>query len=169
MKPLPWPRLLGRRIGAAGFTMVELLVVMAILGILAAAVMPLGETLLKAQRERELRQSLWDIRNAIDEYQRAMSAGGAPLPIGVSGYPSSLQVLVQGVPDPRAQAGSQTLYFLRRLPRDPMADPALPAEQTWRLRSYASPPDQPRPGADVYDVSSSSDALSLDGTPYSKW
>lgn len=157
------------RAAVRGFTMIELLVVMAILGILAAAVMPLGETLLKAQRERELRQALWEIRGAIDDYKRAMNTSSVPLPLGASGYPASLQVLVDGVPDPRTNAGGQTLYFLRRLPRDPMADPALPAEQTWRLRSYASSPTEPRPGADVYDVSSSSDALSLDGTPYSKW
>lgn len=156
---------------ARGFTMIELLVVMAILGILAAAVMPLGETLLQAQRERELRQSLWQIRGAIDEYKRAISSGSVPLPLGASGYPASLQLLVDGVPDPRAQGQGQgqTLYFLRRLPRDPMADPRLPAEQTWRLRSFASSPTEPRPGVDVYDVRSSSDALALDGSSYATW
>ncbi len=157
------------RAAMRGFTMIELLVVMAILGILAAAVMPLGETLLVAQRERELRQSLWEIRGAIDEYKRAMSASSVPLPLGASGYPASLQVLVDGVPDPRAQGQGRTLYFLRKLPRDPMADPRLPAEQTWRLRSYASSPTEPKPGVDVYDVHSSSDALALDGSSYAKW
>jgi general secretion pathway protein G len=154
---------------ARGFTMIELLVVMAILGVLAAAVMPLGETLLQAQRERELRQSLWEIRNALDEYKRAMGASGVPLPVGASGYPASLQVLVDGVPDPSATGAGRTLYFLRKVPRDPMADPRLPAEQTWRQRSYASSATDPKPGVDVYDVTSSSDALALDGTPFSKW
>jgi len=157
------------RLAAGGFTMIELLVVMAILGILAAAVMPLGETMLVAQRERELRQSLWEIRNAIDEYKRAMSAGTMPPLIEASGYPPNLQALVDGVPDPRAQGQGRTLYFLRKVPRDPMADPRVPAAQTWRLRSYASSATDPRPGVDVYDVHSSSDATALDGSLYAKW
>jgi general secretion pathway protein G len=61
------------------------------------------------------------------------------------------------------------LYFLRQVPRDPFADPAVPAEKTWRLRSYASPPDKPVPGEDVFDVHSSSDGQALDGSSYAKW
>ena len=55
---------------------------------------------------------------------------------------------------PDARAPGQMHYFLRKLPRDPFADPALPAEATWALRSYQSPPDRPEPGRDVYDVRS---------------
>lgn len=66
-------------------------------------------------------------------------------------------------------AGGKRLYFLRRLPRDPFADPSLPAAQTWGLRSYASPPDAPAPGADVFDVHSRTDGVGLDGTPYRSW
>jgi general secretion pathway protein G len=152
---------------ARGFTIVELLVVMAVLGVLAAAVMPLGVSLITARKERELRQALWEIRSAIDEYKRASDKIG--IASGATGYPPSLKTLVEGVPDTRPQARGQIMYFLRQVPRDPFADPSLPAEQTWRLRSYTSPADKPEPGADVYDVKSSSSAIALDGTAYAKW
>ncbi|TXT40781.1 MAG: putative type II secretion system protein [Comamonadaceae bacterium] len=147
--------------------MIELLVVMAILGVLAAAVMPLGETLVTAQKERDLRQALIEIRGALDEYKRVMDQiGNQP---GGSGYPPNLKVLTEGTPDPRWQAKGARLYFLRAIPRDPFASHQLPAEQTWHLRSYASPPDKPAPGADVYDVHSSSKAKALDGSFYAQW
>jgi len=149
--------------------MIELLVVMAILGVLAAAVMPLGETLLIAQKERDLHQALQEIRTALDEYKRAMDQDPLAKARGGSGYPPSLTVLVQGTPDGRAQTKGQMMYFLRAIPRDPFASSALAPEQTWRLRSYSSPPDKPIPGVDVYDVHSSSDAQALDGTLYAKW
>lgn len=157
------------RTQARGFTLIELLVVMAVLGILAAAVMPLGETLLTAQRERDLRQSLQEIRGAIDDYKRAVDQGAIIATSAQSGYPASLRTLVDGVPDARPQGRGRMQYFLRQIPRDPFADARLPAEQTWRLRSYASPPNKPAAGADIYDIHSSSDKNALDGTPYASW
>ena len=153
-----------------GFTIVELLVAMAILGILAGAVMPLGEALVTAQRERELKQALWEIRGAIDEFKKVSdrSASGAS-PSATSGYPPTLQALVDGVQDSRPENSGKAVYFLRQIPRDPFAASTLPAEQTWRLRSYASPADRPLPGSDVYDVRSSSDATALDGSTYASW
>ena len=147
--------------------MIELLVVMAILGVLAAAVMPLGEALLQAQKERDLRAALWEIRSAIDAHKRMADKGLVSAGPAGSGYPSSLQALVQGV-DP-AQTGKGKVYFLRRIPRDPFASPEVSDEGSWRLRSYASPPDDPKPGSDVFDVRSSSDLPALDGSSYSSW
>ncbi|MGE0097850.1 MAG: type II secretion system protein [Hydrogenophaga sp.] len=152
-----------------GFTLIELLVVMGILGILAAAVMPLGESLVTAQKERELRRALWQIRDALDEYKRFADRGEIVKDASGTGYPPSLQALALGVNGARSPGSNRQVYFLREIPRDPFADPALPAEQTWRLRSYASTPDRPEPGADVFDVRSSSDATALDGTPYASW
>lgn len=160
----------GSRRHGQGFTLIELLVVMAILGVLAAAVMPLGETLLVAQKERDLRRSLQEIRSALDAYKKVSdqnaAAGGNTLG---SGYPPTLQALVDGQPDNRPQARGKLVYFLRSVPRDPFADPTLPADQTWKLRSYASSAARPEPGADVYDVHSSSTATALDGSSYAQW
>ncbi len=159
----------GTKAGVRGFTIIELLVVMAVLGVLAAAIMPLGETLLTAQRERDLRLALREIRGAIDDYKRAVDQGAVTAASGESGYPANLKVLVEGTPDTRPQGRGRMQYFLRQIPRDPFADARLPAEKTWRLRSYASPPNKPVAGADVYDIHSSSDGIALDGTPYAKW
>jgi len=161
---------IGRRLRLVkGFTLIELLVVMAILGVLAAAIMPLGEALVTASKERELRRSLWEIRAAIDDYKHHVDRGAIAVGSTDSGYPPSLQALTAGVADARTTGAPRQLYFLRQIPRDPFATPSLSAEQTWRLRSYASPPDKPAPGADVFDVRSSSDALALDGSAYASW
>ena len=154
--------------GARGFTLIEMLVVVAIVGILAAAAQPVVELSLRRAREVELRQSLRSVRAAIDAYKRAADAKRIAVAADASGYPPSLEVLVDGVPDVRAADGKR-LYFLRRLPRDPFADPALPAAQSWGLRSHDSPPDAPAPGRDVFDVHSTSERKGLDGSRLSEW
>jgi general secretion pathway protein G len=150
-----------------GFSLIELMVVMAVLGVLAAAAMPMAELVRQRERERELRQALWEIRGSIDAYKRAREEGQIARGGPESGYPPSLQSLVEGVP--RTSAGGASMYFLRRMPRDPFAPADLPAAQTWGLRSYESPPDRPRPGADVYDVYSTSERVGLNGVPLRQW
>lgn len=152
-----------------GFSLVELLVVLAIMALLASIAMPLTELARQRGKEEELRRSLREIRTALDSYKRLVDVGRIERAADSSGYPPSLEVLVDGVKDAQSPSASK-LYLLRSLPRDPFA----PAESgaaadTWALRSYASPPTDPQPGKDVYDVHSKSTALGLNGLAYKDW
>lgn len=152
-----------------GFTLVEMLAVLAIVGLLAAAAQPLLLWAHKREQEYALRQALRTLRSALDDYHRAAVEGRIAVAAGENGYPRDLRQLVDGVPLTGQPDSGKRLYFLRRLPRDPLADPALPPEQTWGLRSYDSPPQDPRPGPDVYDVFSRSPGRAIDGSLYRTW
>lgn len=153
---------------ARGFTLVELVIAVAIIGLLASIAAPLTETVVRRGKEQELKAALMAMRDAIDAYKDAADTNRIVKAAGDSGYPASLEVLVNGVAD-RNQAKGGSIYFLRRIPRDPFADPSLPAAQTWGLRSSDSPPDAPAPGKDVFDVRSLSEGKALDGTWYRDW
>lgn len=157
------------RRSVAGFTLIEVVVTVAIVGLLAATAMPLAELAARREQESELRVALRQIRNALDAYKTAYDAKRIENKIGASGYPPSLAVLVEGVPDATNPSGRR-IYFLRRVPRDPFhADDKVPADKTWGKRSYASPPQTPREGADVFDVYSLSERIGLNGVPYREW
>ena len=154
---------------ARGFTLLELVVTVAIVGILASVAVPLGELGVQRAREHELRTGLRQIRTAIDAYKRAHDEGRVPARVGASGYPRSLSDLVGGVEDAKSPVTSK-IYFLRRLPRDPFhPDRDVPAEETWGQRAYSSPPDAPAEGDDVFDVYSRSERTGLNGQPYKDW
>ena len=152
-----------------GFTLIELVVTLLIVGLLAGVAVPLVEVTVKRNKERELRAALREIRTAIDAYKRASDEGRILRLAQQSGYPPKLAVLVEGVPDARSPE-RRPIFFLRRLPRDPtFPDQAAPAENTWGKRSYASPPDAPEEGDDVFDVYSRAVGNALNGTPYKAW
>jgi len=151
-----------------GFTLVEIMIVLAISGVLVSALVPLSELAVQRGREREIRAALRDIRTALDNYKRAWDDGRLARNVGESGYPPSLEILVEGAVDTRA-ADRRRIYLLRRIPRDPFADPALPAAATWGRRSYDSPPDSPAEGRDVFDVYSRAAGSGLNGLPYRQW
>lgn len=154
---------------SAGFTLIELVVTVAIIGLLAAAAVPLAELSVRRTKEHDLRVALREIRTAIDAYKGASDSGRIAKSAAATGYPPTLSALVDGVPDVH-DLKHRKMYFLRRLPRDPMAaDDGATADETWGKRSYESPPDQPQSGADVYDVYSLSDATAINGTPYRSW
>jgi general secretion pathway protein G len=147
---------------AKGFTLVELLVVVAIVGLLASIAAPLAEMSWQRGKEQELRHALRQIREAIDAYQRASDEGKIERKADASGYPATLAVLVDGVEDKQDPEKSK-IFFLRRVPRDPMTG------EDWGLRSYASPANDPQPGKDVYDVYSRSEEVGLNRVPYREW
>ncbi|AXA91103.1 type II secretion system protein [Massilia sp. YMA4] len=151
-----------------GYSFIEMLVVISVLAILATAAMPLVELTAKRNKERELKIALWEIRRAIDAYKSAYDKGLIDRSATVSGYPPNLGVLVSGVTLNKAADG-QVAFLLRRIPRDPFARPGGAAEQSWGLRSYASPPERPQPGADVFDIHSTSNEVGINGVPYSQW
>jgi general secretion pathway protein G len=153
---------------ARGFTLIEMVVVVLMVSILASAAMPLAALSKRRSQEAELRQSLRTIRLALDDYKRAWEQGRIERKPDQSGYPPNLDVLVKGVMDVSSPKAGR-IYFLRRLPRDPFAETSLPAAMTWGLRSYASAAEAPVPGADVFDVYSLTEGVSLDGTPYRRW
>jgi general secretion pathway protein G len=152
-----------------GFTLVELMIVVAIMAILASAAMPLQEMAVKREKERELRIALRQIRTAIDSYKLAADEGRVEKKADETGYPRKLEDLDQGVPDIK-DPDKKKIYFMRRLPRDPMfQDPDVSSDETWGKRSYSSSPDSPEEGDDVFDVYSYSEQVGLNGIPYNQW
>lgn len=155
---------------ARGFTIIELIVTVAILSLLATAAVPSARLAYRREREIDLRVALRTLRGAIDAYKQAADIGRIKKDAAKTGYPPDLQSLVDGVDDARSTKEGAKVYFLRRLPRDPFwPDPTTPAADTWALRSYASPPDDPQPGDDVYDVRSRSSGVGLNGVAYRDW
>ena len=158
-----------RRRTRFGFTLIELVVTVAIIGILASVTVPLHELVLKRTRESDLRAALRQVREAIDAYKRAADEGRIARAADASGYPPTLDVLADGVLDLKS-AGKARIYFLRRIPRDPFApDRTVAPAMTWGKRSYASPPDAPQEGADVFDVYSTASEAGINGVPYRSW
>jgi general secretion pathway protein G len=150
----------GRR---GGYTIAELVMVCAVLGILAGIAFPVAKYTNRRMKETELRSALREMRNAIDEHKRFSDAGLIPVELGTDGYPKELEVLVEGV-DLVGQIDRKA-KFLRRIPLDPMT-----GKDEWGMRSYQDEWDATSWGGEnVYDVYSLSAGVGLNGVPYSQW
>jgi general secretion pathway protein G len=127
--------------GKSGYTLIELIIVMAIISILLATAVPMYQKSLVRTKESLLKNNLFTLRTVIDEYTFDKQKA-----------PQTLQDLVdQG--------------YLRGVPLDPMTG----SSETWRviMEDAVSTVDQTQPG--IYDVRSGSDLKSLEGPPYSEW
>lgn len=152
-----------------GFTLIEMLVTVTIVGLLSTIAFPLLELTARRSHEQELREALRQIRTAIDNYKQGVDEGRIVEETKGSGYPPSLDVLVSGVVDAKSPSKAEKIYFLRRVPADPFAAEGTGANSGWGLRSYASPPSSPQAGADVFDVYSRSEGIGLNGVAYREW
>jgi general secretion pathway protein G len=142
-----------------GFTLIELIVATAILAILVGAAFPVAKNLVYRERERELRQDLWMIRDAIDRYKDAADRGAFQTKVGSENYPPDLDTLVAGV-----DVAGKKLKFLRKIPVDPFT------KQEWGLRSMQDDKDSTSwGGQNVFDVYTKSDQIALDGSKYKDW
>lgn len=159
---------LPRAQACGGVTLVELLITLAILGLLASVAVPMAELSVRRSQEIELRRTLREVRQAIDAFKRASDEGRIAKTTGASGYPADLEVLVDGVQDQQSATHAK-LYFLRTTPRDPIAGGTIDGRGEWGKRSYASDATDPQPGEDVYDIFSWSTKTGLNGIAYREW
>lgn len=149
-----------RRNTQYGFTLIELIAATTILLILSGLIVPLARVQIKREKERRLRDALWEMRDAVDRYKDAADKGAFQIKLGSQGYPPDLDTLVNGV-----DVGGKKLKFLRRIPMDPMTDGT-----DWGLRSVQDDPDSDSwDGENVFDVYTKSEGTALDGTKYKDW
>ena len=141
----------------AGVTLVELIIVVAIVGILSAAAVPVARFEVKRAKEKELRRDLWMMRDGIDKYYDAAIKGGIQTKADSFNYPPDLQTLVDGV-----DVQTKKVKFLRDIPKDPMTN-----STEWSLRSMQDDADSDSwGGQNVFDVHTKSTGTALDGTKY---
>jgi general secretion pathway protein G len=152
-----------------GFTLIEMLVTVTIVALLSTVAFPLLEMAQRRSNEQELRVALRQIRSALDSYKQAVDEGRIVELTKGSGYPPNLDVLVSGVVDAKNPNRDKKIYFLRRIPPDPMTPSVPGAQPNWGLRSYGSSLEDPQPGVDVFDVYSRSQAIGLNGIAYKDW
>ena len=144
-----------------GFTLLELIVATTILAVLTMMAVPLARVTIQREREKQLHQALWEMRDAIDRYKEAADRGAFQTKVDSYNYPPDLETLVKGID---AQGGKK-IRFLRSIPIDPMTK-----NKEWGLRSMQDDPDSDSwGGQNVFDVYSKSNGTALDDTKYKDW
>jgi general secretion pathway protein G len=184
------------RHGARGISYLELLMVVAMIGVLTAVVLPTGLTVRRAAQARQLRRGLETIRAAIDRYHCDWIRGCIE-PDDETGWPKDLEELRDGIdfagdkPECQHPCGSlieatptgatpeeiasgeleRKEVYLRHVPVDPFNSDGDEADTLgWAAIDYDDDVDSSSwGGGNVYDVRSSSDRTALDGTEYASW
>jgi general secretion pathway protein G len=151
----------GRGVGQErGFTLLELVIATAILVVLSTLAVPMARLTITREKERMLRNDLWDMRDAIDRYKDAADRGGFQTKVDSQNYPPDLETLVKGV-----DVNGKKVRFLRKIPIDPMT-----GTTEWGMRSMQDDPDSDSfGGQSVFDVYTKSQGTGLDGTKYKDW
>ena len=134
------PRLYRYRDGH-GFTLIELLVVISIIVILASLGMTQYSSAVTRSKEATLKEDLFRLRDAVDQYYADKGL-----------YPANLEALV-------------TDGYLRAVPKDPFTNSA----DTWQQIPSEPDPNNPTAQSGVYDIKSGSDATAIDGSKYADW
>ena len=143
-----------------GFTLLELIIATAILVALSSLAVPLARVTIQREKERMLREDLWEMRDAIDRYKDAADRGGFQTKVDSQNYPPDLETLVKGV-----DVQGKKVRFLRQIPVDPMT-----GSTEWGLRSMQDDPDSDSwGGQSVFDVHTKSQGIGLDGSKYRDW
>jgi general secretion pathway protein G len=126
---------------SGGFTLIELMVVVALISVLASMGVVQYRNSVVRTKEAVLREDLFRMRDAIDQYYADKAK-----------YPASLEALVSE-------------GYLRQVPKDPITGSA----DTWQ--TVPSEPDASNPAAEagIFDVKSGSDGTSIDGSAYVEW
>ena len=146
---------------ARGFTLIELIVAATILSILTLMALPLARVTVQREKEKMLREALWEMRDGIDRYKEAADRGAFQTKVDSQNYPPDLDELVKGI---EGQAGKK-YRFLRSIPTDPMTN-----SKEWGLRSMQDDADSDSwGGQNVFDVYTKSQGTGLDGTKYKDW
>jgi general secretion pathway protein G len=126
---------------SSGFTLIELMIVMVLIVLLAGIVLAVYGNSVTRAREATLKEDLFQMRKAIDEYYADKNT-----------YPADLGALV-------------TDGYLRSIPVDPLTGSA----ETWQTTASEFEPANPAAEPGISDVHSGSDDSGLDGTPYAEW
>lgn len=159
-----------------GLSIIELIITVVILSILGMLVLPLTQMTAKRTKELELRRNLREIRTAIDKYKddydyAVKQQKKTNVSLDESGYPKTLQLLVEGEVDPSDPKGEKKKKYLRRIPPDPFnPSKGKDKDKMWGLRSTKDKFDSTQwGGEDVFDVFSLSEETAIDETKYKDW